>query len=91
LFTVQDDQPGVKGGWIAPEWLFRSEMGQNFYMAIVALGACLGLTLVVSLATSRTKTDAELKGLVYSLTPRLTTVGQPCTAARAYWPSLSLF
>ena len=29
------------------------------------------LTLVISLATQRTKTDEELKGLVYSLTPKL--------------------
>jgi SSS family solute:Na+ symporter len=77
LSLPQGAHPGVKGGWLAPEWLFRSEMGQNFYMAIAAFGVCLGLTLVVSLATSRTKTDAELKGLVYSLTPRLSTVGQP--------------
>jgi SSS family solute:Na+ symporter len=32
---------------------------------------CFVLTLVISLATRRTKTDAELKGLVYSLTPRI--------------------
>jgi SSS family solute:Na+ symporter len=29
------------------------------------------LTLGISLATKRTKTDEELKGLVYSMTPRL--------------------
>ena len=29
------------------------------------------LTLVISLATSRTKSDDELKGLVYSLTPKI--------------------
>ena len=62
--------PGVKGGWIYPLWTFRSEMGQNFYMAIVACGACFALTAVISLATRPTKTDAELQGLVYSVTPR---------------------
>jgi solute:Na+ symporter, SSS family len=62
--------PGVKGGWIAPEFVFRSEMGQNFYVAIVAWSTCFVLTILVSLATARNKTDAELQGLVYSLTPR---------------------
>jgi len=63
--------PGIKGGWITPEFVFRSEMGQNFYVAIAAWSACFVLTVLVSLATARNKTDAELQGLVYSLTPRL--------------------
>ena len=62
---------GIKGGWIAPEFVFRSEMGQNFYVAIAAWSACFMLTVLVSLLTTRNKTDAELQGLVYSLTPRL--------------------
>jgi len=62
--------PGVKGAWIHPLWMFRSEMGQNFYMAIVACAACFVLTTGISLATCQNRTDAELKGLVYSLTPR---------------------
>jgi SSS family solute:Na+ symporter len=62
---------GIKGGWITPEFVFRSEMGQNFYVAIAAWSACFILTVLVSLATARNKTDAELQGLVYSLTPRL--------------------
>ena len=63
--------PGIKGGWIAPEFVFRSEMGQNFYVAIAAWSACFVLTVLVSFVTRRNKTDAELQGLVYSLTPRL--------------------
>ena len=62
--------PGVKGGWIAPEFVFRSEMGQNFYVAIVAWSTCFVLTILVSLGAPRNKTDAQLQGLVYSLTPR---------------------
>jgi SSS family solute:Na+ symporter len=62
---------GIKGGWLAPMFTFRSEMGQNFYVAIVAWSTCFLLTVLVSLATPRNKTDAELTGLVYSLTPRL--------------------
>jgi SSS family solute:Na+ symporter len=64
--------PGVKGGWITPEFVFRSEMGQNFYVAIVAWSTCFVITVLVSLATPRNKSDAELQGLVYSLTPRST-------------------
>jgi len=69
---------GVKGGWIAPEFVFRSEMGQNFYVAIVAWSTCFVLTVLVSLATPRNKSDAQLQGLVYSLTPRAASdVGEP--------------
>src|SRR5258707_12716467 len=28
--------PGIKGGWIAQHFIYRSEMGQNFWMATVA-------------------------------------------------------
>lgn len=60
----------IKGGWIAKKFIFHSEMGQNFWMAIVAWSACFGLTVLISLATRRTKSDGELAGLVYSLTPK---------------------
>ena len=46
-------------------------MAQNFWLASFAFSVCFTLTLVISLATSRTKSDAELKGLVYSLTPKI--------------------
>jgi len=62
--------PGIKGAWISPKFIFHSEMGQNFWMAIVAWTSCFMLTLVISLVTKRTKTDEELVGLVYSLTPK---------------------
>ena len=75
---------GIKGGWLAQllglheiPFRFYSEMGQNFYMAIVAWTACFVLTILVSLATRRTKTDGELKGLVYSLTPKPETEHEP--------------
>ncbi|MDD5349452.1 MAG: sodium:solute symporter family protein [Chthoniobacteraceae bacterium] len=70
LSLTEHGLPGVKGGWIAPKFIFHSEMGQNFWMAIVAWTTCFALTLLISVFTRRTKTDAELTGLVYSLTPR---------------------
>ncbi len=63
--------PGVKGGWIAVLQILPSEMAQNFWLAIFAFSSCLFLTLVISLATRRTKTNEELKGLVYSMTPKI--------------------
>jgi SSS family solute:Na+ symporter len=47
-------------------------MAQNFWTAIVAWTTCFVATIVLSLLTRRNKSDAELGGLVYSLTPRLT-------------------
>jgi SSS family solute:Na+ symporter len=68
---------GLKGGWIAPEFVFRSEMGQNFYVAAVAWSACFLLTVLISLVTTRNKSDAQLQGLVYSLTPRPADTDEP--------------
>jgi SSS family solute:Na+ symporter len=61
----------MKGGYLGAYIHFPSEMAQNFWLASFAFTVCFTLTLVISLATSRTKSDAELKGLVYSLTPRI--------------------
>jgi len=69
--------PGIKGGWIHPTFIYQSEMGQNFWMAIVAWTACFLLTILISLATSRTKSDEELTGLVYSLTPKPDSENEP--------------
>jgi SSS family solute:Na+ symporter len=77
LALSHGNAPGIKGGWISPRFAFQSDMGQSFYMAIVAWTMCFVLTVVISLATQRTKSDAELKGLVYSLTPRPPTENEP--------------
>jgi SSS family solute:Na+ symporter len=61
----------MKGGYLGVKSVFPSEMAQNFWLASFAFGACFVLTLVISLATARTKSDEELKGLVYSLTPKI--------------------
>ncbi len=64
---------GVKGGWLGVTLhTYPSEMAQNFWTAIFAWSICFAVTIVVSLATTRTKSDQELTGLVYSLTPRTT-------------------
>jgi SSS family solute:Na+ symporter len=62
--------PGLKGGFLAMVHGYPSEMAQNFWTAIVAWTACFVATIVLSLLTTRTRSDEELKGLVYSLTPR---------------------
>jgi SSS family solute:Na+ symporter len=61
----------MKGGYLAVVQKFPSEMAQNFWLASFAFIVCLLLTAGISLATARTKTDEELKGLVYSMTPKL--------------------
>jgi SSS family solute:Na+ symporter len=69
--------PGVKGGYLCVVHEFPSEMAQNFWLASFAFSVCFVLTLVISLATQRIKTDEQLKGLVYSLTPRTVDHNQP--------------
>lgn len=60
-----------KGGWIAALHSYPSEMAQNFWTAIFAFGVCFGGTIILSLITAQRKSDDELRGLVYSLTPRI--------------------
>jgi len=70
LTLTRGDLPGVKGGYLHVVQQFPSAMAQNFWLASFAFTVCFVLTLVISLATQRTKPDSELKGLVYSLTPK---------------------
>jgi SSS family solute:Na+ symporter len=58
-----------KGGWIAPLYPIRSGMGQAFIVASVSWIANFFTTIFVSLLT-KPKPEAELKGLVYSLTEK---------------------
>ncbi len=66
---------GIKGGYIAEVVLgemvhvYNCEMAQNFWAAIWAFCACFTVTVVVSIVT-RPRPAEELKGLVYSLTPK---------------------
>jgi solute:Na+ symporter, SSS family len=67
--------PGVKGGYLGVFSTFPSEMAQNFWLASIAFFVCLGLTFIISLITKQTKTKADLTGLVYSLTPKISDTG----------------
>jgi SSS family solute:Na+ symporter len=72
----------VKGGWLVGGIdnalkVYPSEMAQNFWTAIYAFAACLVITILLSLATRQLKTNEQLKGLVYSLTPRIKEEGLP--------------
>jgi solute:Na+ symporter, SSS family len=71
LTIAAGNAPGVKGGYLGVLNTFPSEMAQNFWLASFAFLVCFTLTLVISLATKRTKTNEELKGLVYSLTAKI--------------------
>jgi len=60
---------GVKGGYLGLVHVFPSELAQTFWTAIVAWVTCFVVTIVVSVVT-RPRDPEELRGLVYSLTPR---------------------
>jgi len=51
-------------------------MAQNLWMAIFAWATCFVVTLLVSLSTRPRPVD-ELRGLVYSLTPRVADSQEP--------------
>jgi SSS family solute:Na+ symporter len=60
---------GLHGGWIAVVHHYPSDMAQNFWTAIFAFSVNLIVTVLVSVVTKPRK-EAELVGLVYSLTPK---------------------
>ena len=61
----------VKGGWLGLVHTYPVEMAQNFWTAIYACASATLLTVSISLVTPQRKTDDELKGLVYSMTPKI--------------------
>jgi len=76
LTLATGNVPGVKGGYFAEMLgmhpaIYPSEMAQNFWLAICAFAVCLLVTAGLSIATRQTKTLDDLRGLVYSLTPRI--------------------
>jgi len=60
----------VKGGWIAQLHTYPVEMAQNFWTAIIAFTVSTSFTVGLTFMTKQQKSDTDLKGLVYSLTPR---------------------
>jgi SSS family solute:Na+ symporter len=60
----------VKGGWIAALHTYPVEMAQNFWTAIIAFSVSTFATVGLTFITDQKKSDDDLKGLVYSLTPR---------------------
>jgi len=61
--------PGVKGGYLGGIYQYPSELAQTFWTAIFAFTTCAVVSVLVSLAT-RPRAAEELRGLVYSLTPK---------------------
>jgi len=63
---------GPTGHWLVAKAVhtYGSDMAQNFWMAIYSWTTCFVVTIAISLATRPNKSDEELRGLVYSLTPR---------------------
>jgi SSS family solute:Na+ symporter len=61
--------PGIHGGWITVLHHYPSDMAQNFYGAIFAFSTNFVIAVVVSLLT-KPRPEAELVGLVHSLTPK---------------------
>jgi SSS family solute:Na+ symporter len=70
--------PGVHGGWLTVLHHYPSDMAQNFYGAIAAFTTNFVIAVVVSLFT-KPRPDAELVGLVHSLTPK------PSLAHLSWW------
>lgn len=68
-------QRGIHGGWIAEFHRYPSEIAQNVWGAVFAFAVSMAVVLLVSVI-SRPKPEAELAGLVCSLTPRLETSTQ---------------
>jgi len=78
LVLPQGSVVGLKGGFLGTVLhTYPSEMAQNFWTAIFAWTTCFVMTIIISLATAKNKSDEQLTGLVYSLTPRLKDEGLP--------------
>lgn len=77
LSFATGNAPGVKGGWIQPLVEFPKEMSQGFWVAIVAFSITFLVNAGLSLATGRSQTDEQLRGLVYSLTEKQDTSNDP--------------
>src|SRR5690606_19849242 len=76
--TLPSDNPvGIKGGWLGVINQYPSEMAQNFWTAIWSWSTAFVTTIGISLVTRQEKTDKELSGLVYGMTPRVESAEGP--------------
>ena len=85
LTLAQGSRVGIKGGYFGLLHTYPSELAQTFWTAIIAFVSCIVVSAVVSVVT-RPRPDEELRGLVYSLTPKpseghLTVLQRPATLA----------
>ncbi len=69
LTLPADATPGIHGAWLHLVHVYPSDMAQNFWTAIFAFSVNMLVTVGVSLVTTA-RPEAELVGLVYSLTPK---------------------
>ena len=92
LFTTSEgNDPGwIKGAALGDLHTFPSDMARNFWLATFAFLVCFFLTVLISLATKRTKSDEELKGLVYSLTEKVREPNQAWYASPGFLGSVLL-
>jgi SSS family solute:Na+ symporter len=67
VLTLASTTAEDKGGWIANIYTFRSQMAQNFWIAIIAFATCFVISVAVSMVTTP-RPDKEMEGLVYGLT-----------------------
>lgn len=65
-----DPSAVIKGGWISVLHTYPSGMAQSFWTAIVAWTTATFFTVTLTFVTKQMKSNEDLKGLVYSLTPR---------------------
>jgi solute:Na+ symporter, SSS family len=70
LSLPEGASPGIRGGFLGVHIVYASDLGQAFWTAIVAFTVCVLVTVVVSLLT-RLREEQSLRGLVYSMTPKL--------------------
>jgi SSS family solute:Na+ symporter len=70
LSWVTGNGPGVKGAWISQVFEYPKDLSQSFMVAIVAFSVTFVINAGLSFTSGRNKTDEELAGLVYSLTPK---------------------
>jgi solute:Na+ symporter, SSS family len=69
LTLPMGDAAGIHGGWLSVVHSYPSELAQDFWTAIFAFSINFLVTVLISFAT-RPRPEAELVGLVYSLTPK---------------------